>query len=86
MSECVKEKSVSERLIHNMKEKKYEPNFFRKELNKNETLAQVVSCKFCETFKNTFFIEHVRRLLLSPVGVLKKNSFINENTQTTLEN
>ena len=55
MSERVKEKRVSERQIHNMKEKKYVPNFFRKEHNKKETLAQVVSCKFCETFKNTFF-------------------------------
>ena len=26
---------------------------------KKETLAQVFSCKFCETFKNTLFIEHL---------------------------
>ena len=25
-----------------------------------ETLAQVLSCEFCETFKNTFFTEHLR--------------------------
>ena len=25
---------------------------------KKETLAQVFSCKFCEIFKNIFFIEH----------------------------
>ena len=34
-------------------------NFIRK-----ETLAQVFSCEFCEIFKNTFFIEHLRLLLL----------------------
>ena len=27
---------------------------------KNETLVQVFSCEFCETFKNTFFAEHLR--------------------------
>ena len=42
--------------------------------NKKETLAQVFSyvdiakivflCEYCETFKNTFFIEHLRWLLL----------------------
>ena len=26
---------------------------------KKETLAQVFSCKFCKTFKNNFFIEHL---------------------------
>ena len=30
---------------------------------KKETLAQVFSCEFCEIFKNTFFIEHLRWLL-----------------------
>ena len=29
-----------------------------------ETLAQVFSCKFCEMFENTFFIEQFRWLLL----------------------
>ena len=28
---------------------------------KKETLAQVYSCEFCETFKNTFFREHLRK-------------------------
>ena len=32
---------------------------------KKETLAQVFSCEFCEIFKNTFFTEHLRWLLLS---------------------
>ena len=32
---------------------------------KKEALAQVFSCEFCETFKNIFFIEHLRWLLLS---------------------
>ena len=27
---------------------------------KKETLAQVFSCEFCETSKNTFFTEHLR--------------------------
>ena len=31
---------------------------------KNETLAQVFSCEFCEISKNTFFIEHLWWLLL----------------------
>ena len=26
---------------------------------KKETLGQALSCKFCEIFKNTFFIEHL---------------------------
>ena len=29
-----------------------------------ETLAKVFFCEFCEIFKNTFFIEHLRWLLL----------------------
>ena len=32
---------------------------------KKDILAQVFSCKCCEFFKNTFFIEHHRWLLLS---------------------
>ena len=31
---------------------------------KKETLAQAFSCEFCEISKNTFFIEHLRWLLL----------------------
>ena len=31
---------------------------------KKETLAHGVSCEFCESFKNTFFTEHLRWLLL----------------------
>ena len=31
---------------------------------KKETAAQVLSCKFCEIFNNTYFIEQVRWLLL----------------------
>ena len=27
--------------------------------NKKETLAQVLSCEFCEIFKNNFFTEHL---------------------------
>ena len=32
---------------------------------KKETLAQVFSCEFCEIFKNIYFIEHLRWLLLT---------------------
>ena len=39
-------------------------NFITKDFIKKETLAQVFSCEFCETSKNTFFIENVRWLLL----------------------
>ena len=35
--------------------------------NKKDTLAQVFSSKFCEIFKNTFFKEHLRWLLLISV-------------------
>ena len=31
---------------------------------KKETLSQVLFCEFCEIVKNTFFIEHLRWLLL----------------------
>ena len=37
--------------------------------NKKETLAQVFSCEFCEIFKNAFFIEHLRWLLLHLIEV-----------------
>ena len=33
---------------------------------KNETLAQVFSCEFCQISKSTFFHEHLRWLLLNP--------------------
>ena len=28
---------------------------------KKETLARVFSCEFCEIFKSTYFIEHLRK-------------------------
>ena len=31
---------------------------------KKETIVQVFVCEFCKIFKNTFFIEHLRLLLL----------------------
>ena len=34
---------------------------------KKETLAQVLSCEFCETFKNTFLQNTSRRLLLDRI-------------------
>ena len=36
---------------------------------KKETLAPVFSCEFCEILKNTFFIEHLRWLLLFRLNV-----------------
>ena len=40
--------------------------FFNKACNfiKEETLAQVLSCEFCEISKNIFFTENLGRLLL----------------------
>ena len=35
------------------------------QLYSKETPTKVFSCKICETFKNTFFIEHLPWLLLS---------------------
>ena len=34
------------------------------QLYQKETLTQVLSCEICEIFKNTFFTEHLRWLLL----------------------
>ena len=39
--------------------------------NKVETLAQAFSCELCENFKNIFFIEHLRWLLLSKTICIK---------------
>ena len=38
-------------------------------------LAQLFSCEFCETFKNTFFIKHLRWLLpeLKSINYLHNN-------------
>ena len=38
---------------------------------KKETPTQVLSCELCENFKNTFFIEQLRWLLLDHVGYSK---------------
>ena len=38
------------------------------------------SCEYCETFKNTFMIEHLRRLSLKTSGVFRTKFF--ENTVT----
>ena len=37
---------------------------------KKETLIQVLSSQFCEIFKNTFFAEYLRWLLLAVVAVI----------------
>ena len=39
----------------------YQSLFFNNFVQK-ETLAQVFSCQFCKTFKNTFFAEHLRTI------------------------
>ena len=41
---------------------------------KNETLAQVFSCEFCEISKNTFFTEHL--LATASDYMWSKNMFI----------
>ena len=33
-----------------------------------KTMAQVLWCEFCKSFKNTFFTEHLRWLLLNFIG------------------
>ena len=38
---------------------------------KKETLAQVLSWEFCEMFKNTFFLEHLRTSSSVPCNVSK---------------
>ena len=35
---------------------------------KKETLTQVLSCEFCEIFKNNFFIEHIWWLLMCQIN------------------
>ena len=45
---------------------------------KKETLAQLFSCKYCEIFKNSFFIEHLWWLLLYSEKIVEiKNPFFN---------
>ena len=38
-------------------------SFFCK-FHENEALVHVIFCELCEIFKNTFFTEHLRQLLL----------------------
>ena len=40
---------------------------------KKETLPQVFSCEFYEIYRNTFFIEHLRWLLL--LNIIKQKNF-----------
>ena len=39
---------------------------------KKETLAQVFSCKFCESFKNTSFAEHLRPTTSENVSLIQR--------------
>ena len=41
---------------------KFVQNINLPEVIKKDTLTQVFSCEFCEIFKNTFFIEHLRAI------------------------
>ena len=41
-----------------------------------QTLTQVFSCEFCEIFKNTFFIEHLRATA-SELGFIQKLNKLN---------
>ena len=45
---------------------------------KKETLAQVLSCEFCEFSRTFFFIEHLRRLLLKRRQNHNHNSIITQ--------
>ena len=48
----------------------YQPAFL---LIKEETLAQMFSCEFCEIYQKNFFIEHLRWLLLKGRQVPHRN-------------
>ena len=43
------------------------------QLDEKETLAQVFSSEFCETLKNTFFIEHLGCLLTLGSSLVKED-------------
>ena len=52
---------------------------------KNETLAQVFSCEFCEISKNTFFTEHLLTTALSlSVSRLMKNTYLTLSLSSSL--
>ena len=53
---------------------------------KKETQRKVFSCEFCEIFKNTFFIEHLRWLLLTGVTQKKSCCKVLENLQKKTTN
>ena len=45
---------------------------------KKETLAQVFSCNFCETFKNIFFTEHLRTTVSECFKLVDQSNKIQE--------
>ena len=56
-----------------------------------ETLAQLLSCKFCEILRNSFFIEHLQTTVSSAgdkfssilsVNLITKNSSFQSNRNT----
>ena len=49
--------------------------------NKKETLAQVLSCEFCEFFKNTYFEEHLRTTASEFICVSSVTEFSKEQNK-----
>ena len=57
-------KSVFLKIAQNSQENNCAGISFSYDFNKNEALSQVISCKFCELFKNIFFTERLWQLFL----------------------
>ena len=50
---------------------------------KKKSLAEVFSCEFCEIFKNTFFIEHLRGT--ASVKMCETHSSFNKETNILMK-
>ena len=46
---------------------------------KNETLAQVFCCEFCEIFKNSYFVEHLRTIFFARTIKLVESNLTTES-------
>ena len=44
-------------------------------IHEKKTLALVFSCEFCKIFKNTYFVEHLRRLFLHIIEIFMTTNF-----------
>ena len=62
--QCSVKKGVPRNFAKIHKKTPVSESLFRINFIKNEILAQVFSCEFCEISKNTFFTEHLRTILL----------------------